>query len=198
MALEALSPSDAEHLSVSSLSGHIVTTLSDLCVFPSSLTWTSVVREGIYASCSMHWYKSIGDGYVWMLATLNLIKWKHGENEHKNFTQQFSEDFFTCLGCACVHDGLSTENPPKAQESNTALCGGREKGDQHRKKNSDLWRSGCFLYWSVGVMVTFWTVRSKGGSWKRGHWMAGKERRLLTSHCFSSFHQTSILYELKA
>lgn len=143
-------------------------------------------------------YKSIGDGYVWMLATLNLIKWKHGENEHKNFTQKFSEDFFTCLGCACVHDGLSTENPPKEQESNTALSGGREKEEQHRKKNSDLWRSGCFLYWSVGVMVTFWTVRSKGGSWKRGHWMAGKERRLLTSHCFSSFHQTSILYELKA
>lgn len=45
-------------------------------------------------------YKSISDGYVWMLATLNLIKWEHRKNEHKNFRQQFSEDFFTCL---CTH-----------------------------------------------------------------------------------------------
>lgn len=32
------------------------------------------------------------------------------------------------------HDGLSTESPPKEKESNIALCGGTEKGEQHRKK----------------------------------------------------------------
>ena len=54
MPLEALSSSDADHLLASSLSRHILATVPYLCFFPSSLTWTSVVRKRMDALCSMH------------------------------------------------------------------------------------------------------------------------------------------------
>lgn len=50
------------------------------------------------------------------------------------------------------HDRLSTESSPKEKESNTALCGGTEKGEQHRKKN--LIYEGLAVFY-IGVSVSW-------------------------------------------
>lgn len=70
-----------------------------------------------------------------------------------------SSDLFTCHARAhthtriLFHDGLSTENPPKKQESNIALCGGREKGKQHGKKKNLIYEGLAVFY--IGVSVSW-------------------------------------------
>lgn len=70
----------------------------------------------------------------------------------------FSADFFSHVRARTrtpqnpFHDRLSTESPPKEQESNIAFCGGRVKGEQHRKKN--LIYEGLAVFY-IGVSVSW-------------------------------------------
>lgn len=152
-----------------SLSRHIVATLSYLCLFfflqMRLLRWNMGLdhwcqREGLMVCVLCTVYKSISDGSVWILATFNLIKWKHGEKSTGVQTTVFLKTFPSC-SCSQAHthttwnpfhDGLSTEISPKEKESKIALCGSTEKGEQHRKKN--LIYEGLAVFY-IGVSVSW-------------------------------------------
>lgn len=99
------------------LSRHVVATLSYLGFFSPQtrlLRWDPGLdqwcqREGLMVCALCTVYKSISDGSVCILATFNLIKWKHGEKNHQESRQQSFFRLFPHVRArthACTRPGI--------------------------------------------------------------------------------------------
>lgn len=162
------------------LSRHVVATLWFFFFQTKPLRWDTGLdhwcqREGLMVCVLCTVYKSISDGSVWIFATFNLIKWKHGEKINRSPDKSLFADFSLMFVHAHTHaHGLEsfsrTEHwkPPKREGIKySPLWGDRKKESNTEKK---IWFMKVWLFSILECQChgNILNGQVEGGSWMRG------------------------------